>query len=67
MSAEKRKKRPFRASSFFSFNEGGDSEWFINYLKYNIPALCGKSMTAAERKSKFSKEILKFDATERMG
>ena len=31
--------------SSFSFNEGGDSEWLINYLRFIIKARCDQNMS----------------------
>ena len=52
------KKEPFRGS-FFVSNEGGDSEWFIDYLKHMIPFICVPFMSERQRKHKESKQTIK--------
>ena len=41
-------------------NEGGDSEWLINYLKPIINGSCVQSMSIPLKKDKNLKEILKI-------
>lgn len=47
-------------SFFLFFNEGGDSEWFINYLKHTIKNKCGEIVYLSERKRENYKLNLKI-------
>ena len=53
------KKPPANASGFSSaFNEGGDSEWLINYLLLSIKDKYDRNMSNFLKNSKISKETL---------